>query len=562
MKLFAQGRCAGFVMFLLSVSVAFGQEAGRSAVTFEQRIPDTVTAVIRIPSVTDLSARLSDCSLGQLARDESLSEVRATIVDRLRTDLTNSRLWPQGTTLDDWSKLATGEVGLAVLPASDGPTPIILMMKFDQEPGSVDQLLDRISTASVGAGWSRSPVPELSGLSDKQISAVRFSRKPARPRPGQRELEMLLVRHDSHLIVSNSLAAIHDVLRRWTGAPAGAFSGNETWRTIRAKVSPDNRDPGVLWFVDPASLTGGGAGNPVLGTLEGFGLSGIKGVGGGFDFSTPRFDTSSHVVAVFGEPPSGPLRLAANSLRIPHWAPSSASTTLALNLDLRATWTALSSAAESSPAGSPIGSIVASLNSFAERLKLNLADDVMPQFVGPITVLQKPLPRTDMKVPPRNGIVIGAEILDVEKAQQLLDRIASVPESPLKRRTSGGTVVFKAGSAGGGLVEIAIAHGSLLIANSSQFMDEVVATDVGIPRLLADPEFERLQTAAPADVALIGVQQTSEQFQLLHGLLQLSLPTLPPFGQVKHHFRPSTTWLRTSDGVVEYVNVTLPLMAP
>jgi len=538
-------------------------------VPFEQKLPDRIAAFMSIPDFNLFKERFSKTSYGQLFDDPQVAEYREQFETMMRKSVEDGAFLPPGIELDDLFKIPSGEVAAAMTLPGRTPSSFVLSLNFGEALETVEQLIDEGITKSVDEGWTEGEV-------DFQGSRITTLEGPKNPnRPQQQPVKIVLVLEESTLVVSSSLELCQEILDRWDGEADDALADNEVFRHVIDSTTDEDRTPVIRWYVNVADLIKGAFAqvdptnmvlNVVRGNIARMGVLEFRGIGGSADMAIDGFDSITRTVAWVDEPVTGVLSIftfPVEDFAPPAWVPASSSMYLAANWDLERAYNSVETLWDTVMGTGSFSAGVQKLATDEKGPKIHIKLDVIDMLDGRMHVMQTALESDDEDVT-GGQVVVAIEVKDTEKATALIEKVTSLPGSPLKAREYRDTTIWAAPGPQKG-PSISIAHNCLVFASNPDALEAVIRSDPDIKQLVDDEGFKHHTSRMPDRVSLFGMQQSVQQMKLIYNLLKRGPAgedspdpaKLPEFGAIKHYFLPGVTYAVPNSRGFEFVTYTL-----
>jgi hypothetical protein len=505
----------------------------------------------------------------------------------------------------DVLKAASGGFGsYALVPTPKGTASVVILDTTGNADGRA-ALLKRAAEVVKGHGGQ---------VGSQKVGGADATTYSVPGVEGGRAFAAVGVVRDEVVIFSEDVAVLDGMLARWSGG-AGAFAGHEPYRNVLARTAfPDGKPAHLTWYFDPFAFadaerlekrerarasdpvevlrTGGlfalieterlaraePAKRDVLELLKAEGFAGVKAVGGRVRLGDGPFDLL-HRAAVYAP---GPFEGAARMLDFPadkfpgapDWVPADVSRFITLRWNLPRALDSFGSIFDR--ISGEKGDFDAVLDALAKD-KDGPMVDVRRDVVGRLTGKVSSIADTPDPVPDRGERSLIA--YEAREEKELAAAIGALLAGDAKSREFQGVTIWtitpkpKRPKSGGPPIQvpptvIAVAHGTLFVADDAGFLEKVLAKGAG-PRLSADPQFARVvadleklgggRAAAwsyvrPAEVARgayelarTGQPTASRGFtaQLFQGLLaggpgrRTDPSKLPPFEKIGPYLHPA-----------------------
>lgn len=537
------------------------------APAFSRRLPDNVAAHVAITDVQRLRERLPDSSWGRLLNDPQVADFRDNLADQLRAAIADRIQLPDGVAAADLLKMDVGEITVTVLKPVGGKLPIVFSIDGTRTKDTFAAIVDETISGTVKAGWTRSSVNHAG----TEVSVL--TRDAEAGQKSSDDVRAVFVR-DGHLVASNSVDVLKQILDRWSGAVQGAFAANETLNQVQRVTMKPGREPALFWYLDPVGaatslLSQSAASNPTaamaLSRLPKLGLTSFRGVGGTIDFATGAHDTVTRIAGVVTQPVNAAMAIVqfpATGLSVPDWVPSNIDSCMVLNWDVQAAYSGVEEMADEFLGPGGLANAIEVLSTKTDP-PIHLKNDVIDGLTGQVAILQS---QSGRKTGNSGSTLLAASVKDPEKFEGIIRQLIDQPGSKAGSRTVGTTTVAVFDGKDSKSTHLAVAHGELLVASDAVLLDRVITSAPG-ERLAESAEYQRLSTHLPESNSLISIQRPINQLEAAYEILKqggiavpegIDLKLLPAFDRIRHHFLTTATWAApTADGF-QYVSFSLP----
>lgn len=319
------------------VAACVAQAAGPS----EALLPSSTKGYVSVPRVPVLVESWSKTQVGRLLADP----VMQPFADDLRRQIKEK--WARGhdklgLSVEDVQGLASGELALALVRATDGKGALAMLVDITGNEEEAQRALDKVADTLHQRGAARKE-QEFAGT-----TLTVFSREPK----GEAEEERQLVHFikDGLLVTSDHLGVAADILNRMGGPQPDSLASLEPYQKVmeRCRSHAGALEPHVRWFVEPIGLAEAVRSSvgdrprkdkDYLGALKNQGFGAVQGIGGFVNFAVDRYGLL-HRTAVYAPPP---YNLAMRMLVFPNgddfspqaWVPRDIATYATFQCDLQ-----------------------------------------------------------------------------------------------------------------------------------------------------------------------------------------------------------------------------------
>ena len=538
-------------------------------VPFEHRLPDKIALFASIPDFGEFKERFAKTSYGRLIEDPQLADYREQFEKWIRTSTAEENVLPPGIELDDLLKIPKGEVAVAMTLPGRKASSFAMSLEFGDSLDTVEKLIDEAVAKSVEAEWKKDEV-------EFQGSRITTLEGPADPkRPKQKPVKLAFVIEDSTLILSSSLELCQEILDRWDGKADGSLAKNEIFRHVIDSTTERNRTPVARWYLNIADLIQGAfasadASNMILNVARGnigrVGVLEFRGMGGSIDLATDGFDSISRTAAWVDEPVTGFLSVftfPVDDVAPPAWVPADSSMYLSGNWDIERAYTSVESLYDTIMGAGRFNAGVQKIAADDGGPKVHIKLDLIDTLDGKIHLMQSNL-GGDQEAS-GGGLLVAFEVTDRQKAEELLEKVATTPGSPFESRMYRDRKIWSMKAPGKG-PSIAVAHDCIFLSSDDGLLESAIRADPDVKRLADDKSFQHHTSRMPKRVSLFSVQRSEQQMQALYKLLKSEGPggngapdpaKLPDFDVIKHYFLPGVTYVVPNARGFNYVTYSL-----
>jgi hypothetical protein len=425
---------------LLAVMLAWPAQAQigpRPAST--ELLPDNTVAFVQLPNVVQAMRDLDQTGFGQLLRDEKVSPLVNQLYDEVVTAY-ESVQDQVGASWDELRTLATGEITFAVVaPRRDDPA-IVIIMDVNQETEAVQKLLTRGRQLATDEGAT---IDEK----DEQGFNVQVIHNG--------DTEIAYVLHEGTFLATNNPTVLTDILLRWIGQPPEkdqTLAQNRKFITIMNRCrGTQDQVPTLAFYVDPIDLakavTRGDMGaRAAMGFLPLLGLDGLLGIGGTSIYNDQGYESVVHLHVLLASPKAGVFEMLAlkpGDLTPEEWVPADAVSYLSVNVNVEKMYTEFEKIFNGfAGEGKLAEEIQSNIN---DELEIDFRQDVIGLLDGRVTLM------TWLEPPIRfnsQTTAVGVQIIDAEKAEQLIDKILAKTQEEgsdwVEKRTFRGVTMWTA----------------------------------------------------------------------------------------------------------------------
>jgi hypothetical protein len=538
-------------------------------VPFEQRLPDKIAFFASIPEFGQFKERFANTSYGRLIEDPQVAEYREQLEKWMRASAAEENFLPPGIELDELFEIPEGEVAVAMTLPGRKASSFAVSLEFGDSLDTVEKLIDEAVAKSVEAEWKEDEV-------EFQGSRITTLEGPVNPnRPKQKPVKLAFVIEDSTLILSSSLELCQEILDRWDGKADGSLAENEIFRHVIDSTTERDRAPVARWYMNIADLIQGAfasadASNMILNVARGnigrVGVLEFRGMGGSVDLATDGFDSIFRTAAWVDEPVTGFLSVftfPVDDVAPPAWVPADSPVYLSGNWDIERAYTSVESLYDTIMGAGRFNAGVQEIAADERGPKVHIKLDLINLLGGKIHFMQSNL--TGDQDSPVPNVLAAFEVTDQQKAEELLEKVATTAGSPFESREYRDTKIWSMKAPQNGPA-FAVAHDCIFLSSDGGLLESAIRADPDVKRLADDKSFKHQTSRMPKRVSLFGVQRSEQQVQALYKLLKSGglagdgapdPATLPEFDVIKHYFLPGVTYAVPNARGFEYVTYSL-----
>lgn len=547
-------RSVGFFGSWMALAVVLLTAPAQGAAPAEKLLPPGVLAYASCPNVEELKERFSHSSFGELLNDKALDDFRAEISGAMSA-AANGISEELGIPLEDLLALPSGTVTLAAIRPVGQSLGYVAIFDAGSHGETLEQLLTKIEEELAARDAER----QTETFDDVEI--VQYTL--AGLEEGDEPMTFAYFVQDSVLVLGSSPALLESVITRWDGAHSSTFADNEVYAYIRQQCQTNERSrPVVTWYVNPVELT-----TSILAMneqmamqsvmlsayLPTLGLNRLKAMGGAIEMGTPEFSSVSRTFIYIDPPATGVLKMFEFPATItgpPAWVPADASQYMGMHWDLPGAYGAVESIYDTFT-GQPgaFEKMVSNLSRQPGAPELHPKRDVVEVLTGQVQMyFNAPEPS---EVTQLNGI-IAIGVADDERARDtLLQVIESTQGAAPEPMSMHGTDVY---ALDGSDFSMAIKGGYIYFATNADLLAGPLAgTAPATGSLTGSPEFQAIAAQLPKESSILAFQRQDDQYEALYEMLRsgqldsifegnLDFGKLPPFEQIRKHFRPTASY--------------------
>lgn len=291
------------IAFLLS-TLLLSRPAAAQRPTAPKLLPYNTVGYLRIASLPEFKAKLSDTSFGKISSNENVQSLMSTFYDEFLL------AYPEieeelGMPLDELLDLPQGEVCAAVTVTDTGSVMFFLLVDFADNLATIEKLIGRLDEAVLADGG---------GVDKEMVSETEVI---VYDNPLDTNSPEVIIKDGTLVVTTNRLLTEH-VVAHWEGTATPdqrTFSQNRKFTAImRSSVGTEEARPHMSWYFDPLTLVtattqGNFAAQAAMAILPTLGLDGFKALGGSVILAPAGFDSISHTHIALAVPRRGVLDL-------------------------------------------------------------------------------------------------------------------------------------------------------------------------------------------------------------------------------------------------------------
>jgi hypothetical protein len=266
-----------------------------------------------------------------------------------------------------------------------------------------------------------------------------------------KSLEVLYLRRDGRLVISNNRDVIKRVLELWNGAAvdAATLADHPAFNTLQRFVGEaENKPVDLLWYVDPINLvrhaTQGNTSVQIgLAILPALGLDGLTCVGGSLAFERGAFELIGQGYILLDVPRAGVVELIAlrpTSTEPEPWVFDKLTNYSTFSWDVERTYHQLAKLINSFQGEGAFQSKIR--DPLKKETEIDLEVDVIPHLTGRVSflvALEEPIE------PESRGFMIGVEFGDEATAEKLVRQMAERFHDHFTAATHAGRAYYRDG---------------------------------------------------------------------------------------------------------------------
>jgi len=244
-RLYGKGTGAlACLLVCLSVSTALG--AGEP---FDRLVPDDTAVFVSLRNYPDLAARFLKSPLGKALADPSVQKFLDQLAEQAHLPPFRQELQRAGITPLELSGLPAGEVCLAIgalEPAREPPFQALLAIDTTGRRELAQAIIDR-ALAAVEAAREGEALARI----ERQFNGKTIVRLSESPQSAEEDALYYMLDDQVLLVSFGGTRMMEKFIVLSQGGPAGALSGERSYRRAMARVGADND---VVFYCDVSSL--------------------------------------------------------------------------------------------------------------------------------------------------------------------------------------------------------------------------------------------------------------------------------------------------------------------
>ena len=437
---------AGCLALLLVVltATAYGQQEPKPEVRSNPNrpasadlLPEGTVVYLQIHSVKDFVSRMDDSSMGKVMTNEKVAKLFEKLYGEVKNQYEKVRD-DVGVSLDELTKLMTGEFCFAVAAFKDRAPGVVLMFDYDPQAETLSKLLasGRKFAESDGATF------ETTQEGDVEVQVLRGSGDG---------VNIYYFLNAGTFVGSSDQELVKEMLARWRGEEikkVRPLSQNRKFITImnRCRGTKD-APPEMRAYIDPIdlakALTRGNFGaRVVINSLQVVGLDGLLAAGGSVIYQEDGYESITHGHVLLANPRAGVLEmvaLAPGDLTPEPWVPDDTITYMSWNWDVDKMYSELDKMVNAFQGDGAFEKLVD--ENINKKLEVNLREDLLATLSGRVTYAtwyERPIKFNSQT----NAIAF--ELKDAEKFGETFEKLIAkaIEEAKKNRETSAGDKEF------------------------------------------------------------------------------------------------------------------------
>jgi Protein of unknown function (DUF3352) len=585
------------VAVTLMASAACSASARAGAPAAARLFPKSTVAFASIANAAEFRGKLLESSWGQMSQNPQLKPLADRLFGTL--DKTFAAVEQQlGGSLRELLSIPQGEIAFAVVPQSNGPPAVALLLDAGERAVQADKVVQRAENSLEELGGAR----REESIGGVQLVIYEFGGG------GDDAKEIAYFRKDGAICATNNVAMLKTLLDRWNATSSDALEQNPNFAAISRRCRPgEDERPQVLLYADPIALVRNMASDNAatrvgLALLPALGLDGLLGIGGSLSMATSQYDLVIHAHVLLENPRTGIPELFAlrtGDMTPESWVPGDAAAYTTMRWDVDKTYRKAAKLADSFMGQ---GAFVRWVRDpLVERYGIDLEQEILPALAGRFTMVSL------LERPARlgsQGMLLAASLKEPAKFQPTLEKLVAIEGTTATKKSYGGKDYFElqlraavgdgaggGGAGGNGAVGgwqrpcCGILGDYLILADRPSFYEAAVATLGDSSKSLAASLDYKLiasklsrQAANPSMISFSRPEQSlryvydlaasadtrkmlaerGESSPLLRDLGQaLEENPLPPFSVLEQYLAPGGSALTDDESGLHYQSFTL-----
>jgi hypothetical protein len=531
-------------------------------VTSERILPKRTLALVRVPNAAEFRRKWNASSFGAMQRDPAFGPFFADL-ERQADRLTAGVKRTLGVGVKQIWLALEGELAVALVHSPESGLAFVGIAELAPDGPAAARRVAALEATLTAAGardvrFKAGEIDVVSWSVGSDDDRTTFS----------------YFRRGNRLLLSQDLNALLSVAAAARSDASETLAANPVYQHIVQETRPASGEAALEWYVDPiaalsAAVSDNLQDNPnrdlVTGLLSQAGIDKFKGIGGSIELGSAFAD---NVLRTFGyvEPPvSGLLEafaLPAVRQVPPDWIKEDVNLYMQINWSGPRFYRAIASFFDGYQGKGAFQSFVGS-----GRIPNTDATfhDAMDQLIGPVHVVATfPTAAGDLLKQPA---VFAIQVRDPKRAETMLRGLAQAAGA--REQSLGGAATFTLPlelPTGGPSLELAfsIAHGSLMISTSDQYLKSLLTGPVKKRPLARSPVYKAATGPFPEKTSLVSYTRQDRRFEQLYeqirtggfrvplyggivGGLGLDFSKLPPARAIRPYLQTSAGFVEPAD---------------
>lgn len=498
------------------------------AASVEESLPKNTLVFARVVNAAALRTAFAQTSLGQMVKDPALKDVVADVEKNL-AKFSDDVKQAAGMTLKELIELPTGEMNIAVVPASDPKIPAGYYASTDAGANAA-KFSDAMSKliAFGGEKGAKSTTEEFSGV------AIRNIETEVKGEDGETvKMSFAVAKTGTVFHVASSADILKGVIK---GAGADSLSGLTEYQKASKKFRPGSQ---LQLFANVPSIVKigiqAGAANADNAQVDAqqietivnmLGLGGVKAIAASVTLNDPAFDVVTTNSLILDKPVEGLLKvfkLQSTKMEPEAWAPADVVSYQSMGWDFDAAYNGINDIVNMFNPGF--------LNVLEQQLvgpnggeALSLQKDLFGPLGNRVTIISdvtKPVKEDSQRT------LVAIALDDSNAFSKTLAKLFDLAELQPKKREFQGTTIYDIepdlAAAGGvpvdaGTVSIAIAKDCLFVTSNVTLLESVLRG--GSSKLADSPAYKAVAKHFPSSTTSISFSAAEEASRATYEMLK------------------------------------------
>jgi hypothetical protein len=558
--------------------------AGRSALAAEKApndriLPPQTYFFLTVPNSKEIKSSFNKSTFGRLMKEPKMADFLASLQKKIAQ---LSEMFEKQTELklDDLANIPDGELSIAVMQPSTGTKiAVVGLLDFGKSGSAVGKLLEKASGAMEKNGFKKS-TRDCEGS-----QATIFTREKEKEKGDDKKdagsgdkaeepdlgSQIAYVLKNDSLIITSSVNAMKDVLRRWDGKNAEGLAEVAAYKAITDSAKKATAAPTALWYLNPlalvqAILKSSDSVDPNIGmaltVASSLGIDNLKAIGGSMHGPGEKYEAESQIQVYLDKPATGVLsvlQFPPISQSPPKWVADDSLLYVGLNWDLQTAYSAVETMVDQFLGP---GKTAEKLDEFANQEngpKIHPKKDVLDNLDGMIHVVND---LADPGKPESARFLVAIGLKDAKKMKGVLGKLSKMPQLSHTREYRGETIYDIEGIPGFGDANhkagLAVANDCLMFSTDVRRIEQALIGDKDRKSLADSDKYQKLAKNFPPKTSMICYQEQDTQVKTFWDMARsgqvtekaantpfaplvegLDFTKLPDFDVVRKYFPPS-----------------------
>ncbi len=480
----------------------------------ERVVPSKSILFVSIPDFQELRTRYEDSIFATFWNDPELKILRDALSEQW-DEFARELKTETGLVAEDLLSLPQGEIAVAISRAGRGKIGWAALIDFGDQEDVVDDVLAAAEKALQENDFQRE---------SREVEGTRITFFSL----GNTQFGWFT--RDGFLAIGMEIEVLASLLVRWDGKHDDVLAERDVYQQVMNRCWRGEEEPAVRWFVDPMlfvqtlveSSENAFQQATVMAMLPQLGVDRIRGVGGTLDIATEKYELVNESLFIIEPPIGGVLQMLRGDAvvqPVPSWVRADAIGFHSINWDLAGAYESARTMVDLFQGPGALDRIIEELADDEAGPKIHFKKDLVDNLTGQIQMAvgaddtdEDELLSESLEISPNT--VIALTLRDSRRMQDLLESLGRLEGSPLAARTFQGQSIYEFHvGASPFRPGFAIAEGRLFFSPKSQRLEEVLRGGEGHPRLRDSAALRRLQSEAPEQVSVWGVERLGPQLQ-------------------------------------------------